>query len=174
MYITETTDNVRKLIETLLTKKDEAKLKFLIYMFDLATQQQINSKNEMNPTLIEDDDLVIFNLEDVGMANNYADIYLEYLVMTFNATATKLSKGYQDNGSVEGIHYNKFDKPLLSRFMKLSYNEKLDVFAEMIIRLDNDNLFEGKYDMLSLNNNGFEIASNIIKLKKNEGNINES
>lgn len=174
MYITETTDNVRKLIETLLTKKDEAKLKFLIYMFDLATQQQINSKNEMNPTLIEDDDLVIFNLEDVGMANNYADIYLEYLVMTFNATATKLSKGYQDNGSVEGIHYNKFDKPLLSRFMKLSYNEKLDAFAEMIIRLDNDNLFEGKYDMLSLNNNGFEIASNIIKLKKNEGNINES
>ena len=58
--------------------------------------------------------------------------------------------------------------------MKLSYNEKLDVFAELIIRLDNDNLFEGKYDMLSLNNNGFEIASNIIKLKKNEGNINES
>ena len=85
--------------------------------------------------------------------------------MVFNATATKLSKGYQDNGNVEGIHYNKYDKPLLSRFEKLSYNEKLDVFAEIFIRLDNDSLFENNYEMLELNINGFEIANNIINLK---------
>lgn len=168
MYITNTTENVRKVIEDLLKKDDVAKLKFLIYLFDLATHQQINSKNEANPDLVEDDDLIIFNLEDAGMTNNYGDIYLEYLVMVFNSTATKLSKGYQDNGNVEGIHYNKYDKPLLSKFEKLSYNEKLDVFAEIFIRLDNDNLFENKYEMLTLNTSGFDIASNITNLKIKE------
>ena len=165
MYITNTTEDVRKLVENLLNKDDVAKLKFLIYVFDLATHKQINSKNEVNPDLVEDEDLIVFDLEDAGMINHYADIYLEYLVMVFNATATKLSKGYQDNGNVEGIHYNKYDKPLLSRFEKLSYNEKLDVFAEIFIRLDNDSLFENNYEMLELNINGFEIANNIINLK---------
>lgn len=165
MYITDTTDNVRDLIEKIEKKDDIEKLKFLIYIFDLATHQQINSKNEMNPDLVEDDNLIIFNLEDAGMINNYADIYLEYLVMIFNATAIKLSKGYQDNGNVEGIHYNKYDKPLLSKFSRLSFNEKLDVFAEIFIRLDNETLFENKYEMLTLNTNGFEIASNINNLK---------
>lgn len=170
MYVANTTDAVRRVVEGLLKKDDVAKLKFLIYVFDLATHQQINSKNEVNPDLVEDEDLVIFDLEDAGMANHYADIYLEYLVMVFNATATKLSKAYQDNGNVEGIHYNKFDKPLLSKFEKLTYNEKLDVFAEILIRLDNDSLFETKYDMLELNVNGFKVASNIINLKINKGN----
>lgn len=170
MYITNTTENVRKIIEQLSKKDDVAKLKFLIYIFDLATHQQVNDKNEVNPNLIEDDDLIIFDLENAGMINNYADIYLEYLVITFNATATKLSKGYQDNGNVEGIHYNKFDKPLLSKFEKLSYNEKLDVFREIFIKLENDSMFDGKYEILQLNTNGYDIASNITNLKiKEEG-----
>ena len=48
MYITETTDNVKKLFEELEIKTDEQKLKFLIYVFGLLNNNQINDKNESN------------------------------------------------------------------------------------------------------------------------------
>lgn len=168
MYITETTENVRKLFEKLDTMDDGAKLKFLIYIFDLATHQQINDKNEPNPNLIEDDDMKIFDLERVGMLNNYAESFLENLVMTFNKYNTQSSKVYQDNGNVIGMYYDKNDKLLLSNFEKLSYIEKLDVFGEVFIKLENDSLFDKIYEMLILNVNGYEIASNITKLKTKE------
>lgn len=64
-----------------------------------------------------------------------------------------------------GIHYNKYDKPLLSMFEKLSYNEKLDVLAELFIRLDNKTLFNDEYPILDLSVNGFEVARNILEQK---------
>lgn len=62
MYITETTENVRKLIEELENKNDITKLKFLIYIFGLLNNNQINDRNETNPDLIEEDDIEIFTL----------------------------------------------------------------------------------------------------------------
>ncbi len=171
MYITETTEKVRKIFEMLDRRDDIGKLKFLIYIFDRATHQQINDKNEANPDLIENDDLIIFDLEDAGLVNNYANIFLEYLVMTFNGTADRYSKGYQDNGNVEGINYNKYDKLLISNFENLSYNEKLDIFREIFIRIENGSLFNNEYKMLALIANGFDIANNINNLKIKEGNI---
>ena len=41
MYITETTENVKKLIEELEKKDDINKLKFLIYIFGLLNNNQI-------------------------------------------------------------------------------------------------------------------------------------
>ena len=110
-------------------------------------------------------EMIIFSLDTIGVSNNFTEIYLEYLTMVFNNVATKLSKSYQENGNVMGIHYNKYDKPLLSMFEKLSYNEKLDVLAEVFIRLGNDTLFNHKYQMLELSIDGFETARNIIKQK---------
>lgn len=55
MYITETTENVKKLIEELEKKDDITKLKFLIYIFGLLNNSQINDKNEANPDLVEDE-----------------------------------------------------------------------------------------------------------------------
>ena len=49
MYITNTTDNVRELIEELEQKDDLSKLDFLIYIFGLLNNNQINNKNEANP-----------------------------------------------------------------------------------------------------------------------------
>lgn len=164
MYI-ETTENVRKIFDKLEKFKDTGKLKFTIYVFDSLNTGHINSKNELNPELTEDDDLVVFNLDMVGLTHNFAEIYLEYLTMEFNNIATMFSKCYQENGNVMGIHYNKYDKPLLSMFEKLSYNEKLEVLAELFIRLDNKSLFQDKYTLLELTGNGFEIAKNIIDLK---------
>lgn len=74
MYITDTTDNVRKLIEKIEKKDDVSKLKFLIYIFDLLNNNQINDKNEVNPDLIEDDDMKTFNLEMIGLSPNACTI----------------------------------------------------------------------------------------------------
>ena len=56
MYITETTENVRKFFDNLLNEDDISKMRFLLYIFDLLNNNQINSINERNPDLKEDDD----------------------------------------------------------------------------------------------------------------------
>ncbi len=168
MYITDTTDNVRKVFEKLAEFKETGKLKFVIYVFDRLNAGHINNKNEVNPNLIEEDDIIIFDLDMIGLNNNFAEIYLEYLTMVFNNVEESLSKAYQENGNVVGIHYNECDKSLLSMFENLSYNEKLDVLAEIFIMLDNETLFNDKYPTLELDINGYEIAKNIIEQKINE------
>ena len=69
MYITETTENVRNLWKQLEAQDDLSKLKFLIYIFGLLNNNQINDKNEANPNLIEED-IIIFNLENIRFPLN--------------------------------------------------------------------------------------------------------
>lgn len=166
MYITDTTENVRKLIEELETKNDITKLKFLIYIFGLLNNNQINDKNEANPDLIEEDDMEIFTLELVGLPANACTILLEYFVMLYNGL-TNTKDAYEDNGNVLSIAYDKEDKKLDSQFEKLNYNEKLDVFSEIIIRYDNETYFEKMNTMISFDSkgNGFDLAHLIQKQK---------
>lgn len=167
MYITDTTDNVRKLIEKIEKKDDVSKLKFLIYIFDLLNNNQINDKNEVNPDLIEDDNMKIFNLEMIGLSPNACTILLQYFVMLYNGI-TNTKKAYEDNGSVLGIEYSKEDRETISLFEKMVFNEKLDVFSEIIIRYDNETYFDKKITIMSFDSklNGFDLA-NIIKKIKN-------
>ena len=67
-----------------------------------------------------------------------------------------------------GIIYNDEDIKLDSQFEKLDYNEKLDVFSEIIIRYDNETYFENKITIISFDSksSGFDIA-NMIKKYKN-------
>lgn len=75
MYITQTTDNVKKLIKELEKKEDLNKLKFLIYIFGLLNNNQINDKNEANPNLVENDDMKILSLELLGKSENANTIF---------------------------------------------------------------------------------------------------
>lgn len=168
MYITNTTDNVRELIEELEQKNDLSKLNFLIYIFGLLNNNQINDKNEANPDLVEDDDMKILSMEAMGLPNNYCTILLQYLVMVYKIK-TKTDKIYEDNGNVFGIEYSDDDKKLASDFEKLSFNEKLDVFSEIVIRYDNETYFEEKLTFVTLtfdsNSNGFDFAKRIQDFK---------
>lgn len=166
MYITDTTDNVRDLIEKVEKKDDVSKLKFLIYIFGLLNNNQINDKNEVNPDLIEDDDMKIFNLEMVGLSPNACTILLQYFTMLYNGI-TNTSDAYEDNGSVLGIKYNKEDKVIISQFEKLDFNEKLDIFSEIVIRYDNETYFDEKITMVSFDSklNGFDLAKLIKEIK---------
>ncbi|MBD9114160.1 hypothetical protein EGP95_00050 [bacterium] len=167
MYITETTENVKKLIEELEKKDDITKLKFLIYIFGLLNNSQINDKNEANPDLVENDDIKIFTLDMVGLSENACTILLEYFVMLYNGL-TNTKDAYEDNGNVLGIVYDKEDKKLDSQFEKLDFNEKLDVFSEIIIRYDNETYFDKKLTIISFDSksSGFDIAK-MIKNYKN-------
>ena len=167
MYITETTENVKKLIEELEKKDDITKLKFLIYIFVLLNNSQINDKNEANPDLFENDDIKIFTLDMVGLSENACTILLEYFVMLYNGL-TNTKDAYEDNGNVLGIVYDKEDKKLDSQFEKLDFNEKLDVFSEIIIRYDNETYFDKKLTIISFDSksSGFDIAK-MIKNYKN-------
>ena len=166
MYITETTENVKKIIEELEQKKDLNKLKFLIYIFGLLNNNQINDKNEANPDLIENDDMKVLTLESVGLSQNACTILLEYFVMLYNSI-TKTKDAYEDNGNVIGIVYDKDDKEVISKFEKLNFNEKLDIFSEIIIRYDNETYFDEKITNLTFDSklNGFDIANMIKSFK---------
>ena len=166
MYITNTTDNVRKLIEKLEQKDDLSKLNFLIYIFGLLNNNQINDKNEVNPDLIEDDDMKILSMEAMGLPNNYCTILLQYFVMVYKIK-TNTNNIYEDNGNVIGIEYSDEDKEIASEFEKLNFNEKLDIFSEIIIRYDNETYFNEKITMLTFdsNSNGFDFAKRIQDFK---------
>ncbi len=167
MYITNTTGNVRKLVEELEDMPDLTKLKFLVYIFGLLNNNQINDKNESNPDLIEDDDMTIFNSEAIGLTTNACTIILQYFAMLYNGM-TDSKDAYEDNGNILGINYSKEDKNLASKFEKLKFNEKLDVFSEIIIRYDNETYFNDKILVLSFDSklSGYDIALLIGKLKE--------
>ena len=167
MYITNTTEDVRKLVEELERKNDICKLKFLIYIFNLLNNDQINNKNETNPNLIEDDDMKVFNLQSIGFSPNACTILLQYFVMIYNVM-TDSKDAYEDNGTVIGINYNEEDKRIASQFERLSYNEKLDVFSEVIIRYDNETYFVEKTLVLSFDSelDGFNFAKMIKDFKE--------
>ena len=167
MYITNTTEDVRKLVEELETTSDLTKLKFLVYIFGLLNNNQINDKNESNPDLIENDDMTIFNSEAIGLTTNACTILLQYFAMLYNGM-TDSKDAYEDNGNILGINYSKEDKNLASKFEKLKFNEKLDVFSEIIIRYDNETYFNDKTLVLSHDSklSGYDIALLIGKLKE--------
>ena len=80
---------------------------------------------------------------------------------------TFTENAYEDNGNVLGIVYDKEDKKLDSQFEKLQYNEKLDVFSEIVIRYDNETYFKEKITILSFDSksNRYDIAHLIQEQK---------
>ena len=148
-------------------KNDITKLKFLIYIFNLLNNNQINDRNEPNPDLIEDDDMKIFDSEVIGLSKNACTILLQYFAMLYNG-ATNSKDAYEYNGNVIGIYLNNEEKEIASKFEKLNFNEKLDVFSEVIVRYDNETYFDERTLVVSLNSelSGFDIAHTIQKYKK--------
>ena len=87
--------------------------------------------------------------------------------MLYNSS-TNIKNAYIDNTNVIGITYDKDDKNLISKFESLSFNEKLDMFSEIVMRYDNETYFKDKITILTfdLKSNGFDIAKIIQEYKK--------
>lgn len=166
MYITNTTDNVRDLFDRIDNLEDVNKLEILMSIFNLINNNQINNKNEENPNLKEENDLVIFNMESLGFTSNYCTIFLQYNLMLYNSIS-EINKLYEKDGNVMGFDYSKEEIEIISCFEKLAFNEKLDVIAELIIRYDNETYLKKCKSNASFDNNrsGFEIAKSIMNYK---------
>lgn len=163
MYITNVTDDVRILIENLDKVDDYNRLNFLLYTFNSLNNNQINNKNEANPNLVEDNDLIVFNFYNIGYSNEVCDIFLHYPVMVNNIISD--DKLYIDCGNVIGLNY---DNRIISSFEKLNFIEKIDVISELIIRYDNKTNFNERLKVVSFDSelSGFDIVHLITKYKE--------
>lgn len=114
----------------------------------------------------DDEDIKIFNLEMTGLSPNSCTILLQYFASLYNAI-TKSNEVYEDSGNVIGVNYDKEDNEIISKFEKLDFNEKLDLFSEIIIKYDNEIYFDEKITMLSFDSelSGFDIAKQMKDFK---------
>ena len=67
MYLRNTSNEVKNLIEKMNELNNENKMKFIIYILDLWDKNQINSLNKTNPDLLDNSiDINIFNPSSIG------------------------------------------------------------------------------------------------------------
>ena len=166
MYITNTTDKVREFFEELLEQKDYTKLKVLIYVLNALYNNQINNKGIANPDLTEED-IEIFKYSLVGLDDELVFALLAYLVAVYNLTDIG-KEVYLDDNNVFGMKYDKNEEEILSKYEKMTFNEKLDILSELLIRYDNFTYFEERITFITLGSDisGFDIAKLIQDYKK--------
>lgn len=167
MYITETTEKVKQLIENLEEKSDKEKMQFLLYISECLINNQINSKNLINPMLVEDDEVNIFNMQSINITDGFELIFLQSNMTIYNSINQE-EKIYEENGNIYGIEYKETIKKIISEFEDLSFNEKLDILSEIFIRYDNNTYFNENISKQKLNFNytGFDLAYRIKQFKK--------
>ena len=140
MYLKNTRNEVKDLIERVNELDNENKMKYIIYIFNLWDNDQINSLNEINPYLLDDSiEINIFNpnsIEEYYLVNQIK----EYWNIKYNL--------YQ--------LYLKEYKVLIPLFEKLSFKEKIDALAELFLILEHDELLPDNID-------GYNIATLITK-----------
>lgn len=168
MYITETSESVINIIQKISELNDKDKLEFMIYLINSINGGQLNDKGIVNPTLNNDEDLlIIFNFNDVDIANNFGDLFINHLFSLYNHNAKV--PALEDNGSIMGVNYSENVKKSISVYEKLSFLEKLDTLAELVIRYGNLTYYEsGNYNKnCYFDFDGFEVANYIMKFKQN-------
>ena len=140
MYLKNTSNVLKELIEKVNMLDKKNKLKFIDYIFNLWDRNQINSLNETNPNLLDDSiDIEIFNPSSIDYP---------YLV-------NEIKEYWNYNYSLYRL-YPKEYKELIPVFERLSFKEKKDVLAELFLILEHDKLLPDSID-------GFEIARRILK-----------
>ena len=166
MYITNTTDKVIEFFEELLEQKDYTKLKVLIYVLNALYNNQLNSQGIANPDLTEED-IEIFKYSLVGLDDELVIALLAYLVAVYNLTDIG-KEVYLDDNNVFGMKYDKNEEEILSKYEKMTFNEKLDILSELLIRYDNFTYFEERITFITLGSDisGFDIAKLIQDYKK--------
>ena len=140
MYLKNTSNEVKKITEKINELDKENKLKFISYILNLWDNDQINSLDVTNPSLLDDSSCIdIFNPSNIGCC---------YLV-------DKLKEYWNYKYKLYQLYQNKY-KSVIPLFERLSFKEKIDVLAEIFLILEHDELLSDHID-------GYEIARMIIK-----------
>lgn len=140
MYLKNTSNEVKKITEKINELDKENKLKFISYILNLWDNDQINSLDVTNPSLLDDSSCIdIFNSSSIG----YHDL------------VTKLKEYWNHTYKLYHLYQEEY-KRMIPLFEKLSFKEKIDVLAEIFLILEHDELLPDNID-------GYEIARMIIK-----------
>ena len=140
MYLRNTRNEVKDLIERVNELDNENKMKYIIYILDLWDRNQINSLNETNPDLLYDSiDINIFN------PNSIEEYYLVNQIKEYWNIKYKLYQLYLEEYKV-----------LIPLFEKLSFKEKIDTLVELFLILEHDELLPNHID-------GYNVATIITK-----------
>ena len=140
MYLKNTSNDVKKIMEKIGELDKINKLKFITYILNLWNNNQINSLNEINPDLLDGSiDINIVNPSSIG----YPDL-------------VKMLKEYWNHFYQIYRFYLKEYKDLITLFERLSFKEKKDILSEIFLHLEHDELLPDNID-------GYEIANLIIK-----------
>ena len=166
MYITETTINVKEIFDEIEKIDDIERMKFLIYIFNLLNNNQINDQNAPNPDLIDDSKLIIFNFQSIGIESFLCTAFLQYNAVIYNKLL-RTKDAIESNGNVLGINYDSNVDYVISRFGRLAFGEKLDLVSELLIRYDNEAYFDNNIIPFNLEYSGYDIAKLIKEFKKN-------
>lgn len=137
MYLKNISDDVKELMEKFNELDKLNKMKFTDYIFNLWNNNQINSLNEINPSLLDDSvDMNIFNPGKMSKTLNEIKGYfnIKYNLYRF---------------------YPKDYIELISLFDKLSYKDKIKAIAELFLILEHD-------DLLPCDIDGYKIIRLIL------------
>ena len=156
----EMDENSRNLMERVNLSTDLNKIKVMIYLFIRIANNQVNDKNDENP-MSTDEEITIFNFESLGYDSSFTENIINHLVGCYSKLTEK--KCIVNFTEVEGISYDETDKNIISNYEKLTFKEKLDFIAELLIRLDNQTLFSKDYKIY-IDENGYDLAYLIKKV----------
>ena len=143
------------------------KLQVLIPIMEQWSNNQINSENECNPNLVDDEKLIIFNPtsidRDISLGNSFAGLF--YVIL--QRLGVSVSE-VVENDFDSYLKHGKKELDLLSYFEKLSFKDKIDTITEIILLVNiysfdenSDSIFDSELQETDL-----DTAKKIMEYKK--------
>jgi len=166
MFIEKTTDKVKSLFEKYEELELKDKLQILITILEEWSDNQINSLNEVNPNMLEDDvNIEIFNPQSLGLQNDVGVVIAQYLfIILEKENIDKMNGIVIDKTLSDLLKYTNGSKKIISMFEKLSFMEKIDVVTEFVIRFSDAEVLK-LLEQIDFDDN-YSIASSILSYKK--------
>lgn len=139
MYLKNVNKETKNLMNEFECLEENEQKGFIKYVLERFDNDQINNLDEENPSLLDDSiDILIFNPMSIGYDNNLVSEIIKSLNYRL---------------------YQKSINDLLSKYERLSFEDKIDVVTEIILFLENRNLLLSYLD-------GYSVARSILNYKK--------
>lgn len=165
MFIINSSREVKTIMECVDSLKDYQKLQVFIPIFEQWSNNQINDKNEANPDLIDEEEIIIFNPSSIELDNVFGislvgEIYL-FLVQKYSIKASEI---VSESFDMQLVH-DREELQVLKKFERLSFKDKIDVVVEIILLLGNFKI-KGAGNEIMDSKICFDIARKILDYKK--------
>ena len=170
MYLSNTSKKVKDLFDRFEQFKNTTKLEICIYLFEEWNNGLINEKNITNPTTT-DEDYEIFKPINVGLSEHFGHSIGCILLGVLNNFTDEVQVITDD---LLSIRLDKDANNWISTYEKIDFSEKIDVIGELLIRNDNEELYEGltHFPVIS-EDDAFNIALNIKDYKEKTFGVKE-